>query len=293
MKIERIIKPLLFLAPAIIIYAYIMIFPMAYSLYMSLYQTTALSGGTYVGLNNYKTLFFDDPIIWVSIKNNLIWLVLALVIPLWLGLFAAVVLNREFKGRIAYRSLIYYPSVLSLTAVGLIWGWLYHPQLGLFNVFFQKIGLPFLAQTWLGDPRTAFFSIFVSDTWISVGFAMVMFLGGMQSIPLELYECARVEGASPAHIFVRITIPLLRETFLVITTLYMIGSFKIFDIIFTMTAGGPARSTWVLALAMYMNAFKFYKMGYGSAVSWTILLFVAIIVIPYVLFMSREKHSYM
>jgi raffinose/stachyose/melibiose transport system permease protein len=286
---SRVYKPLLFLAPAILVYGFVMVFPMVYSFLLSLNPISGLNV-EFKGLNleNYRTLLFSDPVFWEALKNNGIWMALALLIPMVLGLLVAQVLNRDFKGRIIFRALYYYPSILSLTAVGLIWVWMYNPQLGLFNSFLHAIGIK-QTVSWLGNMSIALFSVFAADVWMSVGFAMVLFLGGMQSIPHELYEAAVVEGASKVQCFFRITIPLLRESFIVITVLYMIGAMKIFDIIFAMTLGGPGRSTYVLAVYMYFNAFKFFKLGMGSAVSWIMVILVAIIVIPYVSFMSRDE----
>lgn len=286
---SRVYKPLLFLAPAIVVYGFVMVFPMAYSLLLSLYPVSGLNVEFKgLGLENYRTLLFQDPVFWQSLKNNAIWMVLALLIPMFLGLFVAQVLNREFKGRIIFRALYYYPAILSLTAVGLIWVWMYNPQLGLINSFLKALGVK-QTVSWLGNMSIALYSVFAADVWMSVGFAMVLFLGGMQSIPNELYEAAVVEGASKGQSFFHITIPLLRESFIVITVLYMIGSMKIFDIIFAMTLGGPGRSTYVLAVYMYFNAFKFFKLGMGSAVSWIMVILVAAIVIPYVSYLNREK----
>ena len=285
---SRVYKPLLFLAPAIIVYGFVMVYPMAFSFMLSLIPTSGLNiEWKGFGLENYRTLLFNDPVFWESLKNNGIWMGLALLIPMSLGLLVAQVLNRDFKGRIVFRALYYYPAILSLTATGLIWVWMYNPQLGLLNSFLKSLGVKGTVS-WLGNMQIALFSVFAADVWMSIGFAMVLFLGGMQGIPNELYEAAVVEGANKRQSFFRITIPLLRESFIVISVLYMIGSMKIFDIIFAMTLGGPGRSTYVLGVYMYFNAFKFFKLGMGSAVSWIMVILVAIIVIPYVNFMSRD-----
>lgn len=287
---SRIVKPLLFLIPAFVLYGFVMVFPMVYSFVLSLYPTAGLDID-WKGLNllNYRTLLFNDPVFWLALKNNLIYMGLALLIPMFLGLFLAEILNKPFKGRLVFRALYYYPAILSLTAVGLIWVWMYNPQLGLINTFLCSIGLEKLVLSWLGDMKIALYSVFVADVWMSLGFAMILFLGGMQSIPNELYECALVEGANKLQSFFRITIPLLRETFIVISVLYMIGAMKLFDIIFTMTLGGPGRSTYVMAIYMYFNAFKFFKLGMGCAVSWIMMAVIAIIVIPYVLYLSKDR----
>jgi raffinose/stachyose/melibiose transport system permease protein len=281
-------KPLLFLLPAIVVYGFVMVFPMLYSLLLSFVPTSGLNiDFSRLGLDNYRTLLFEDPIFWVSLKNNGVWMVLALAVPLSLGLLLAHVLNREFKGRIVFRALFYYPAVLSLTAVGLIWVWMYNPQSGLIGSFLKLFGIPPIY--WLGNMDIALFAVFAADVWMSLGFSMILFLGGMQSIPSELYEAAVVEGAGKRRVFWSITIPLLRETFIVISVLYIIGSMKIFDVVFAMTLGGPGRSTYVLAVYLYFNAFKYFKLGMGAAISWIMVILAAVVVIPYVSFMTRDR----
>jgi raffinose/stachyose/melibiose transport system permease protein len=265
-----------------------MIFPMFYSLYLTFHDISS-PVIEFVGLKNYQTLLFNDPVFWLSLKNNAIWLVLALTIPVSLGLILAEVMNKSFRGRIIFRSLFYYPKILSLTIVALIWVWMYNPEYGLINTVLRGVGLEELVMSWLGDTRIALFSVFVADIWAGTGFAMILFLGGMQSIPSELYECAVVEGASKTQTFFRITIPLLREVFVVITVLYTIGTMKLFDIIYAMTLGGPGRSTYVVAVYMYFTAFKYYKIGLGCTVSWLMTIMVAALVIPYVLYMVKER----
>jgi raffinose/stachyose/melibiose transport system permease protein len=242
-----------------------------------------------VGLANYKVLFARDPIFWVALRNNLLWTAYSLVFPVAIGLILALFLNEEFKGRTILRGIFYYPSILSLIAVGLIWRWMYHPNLGFLNALLERLGLGALAVDWLGDRRTALFATFIANSWQATGIVMVMFLSGLQTIPTEVYESARVEGAGGWITFWRITLPLLRETYIVVLAITMVSAMKVFDVIFSMTWGGPGRATEVLATYLYFNAYKYFKLGVGTAVSWVLLLLIALVVIPYVLYMSRRE----
>ena len=243
---NRIVKPLLFLSPALLIYLFVMVYPMFNSLYLSFFETSGVSGGEdliFVGLGNYKALMYDD-IFWISLRNNILWMIWALIIPMSIGLLLAVILNSPFKGKVIYRGIFYYPSILSFIAVGLIWGWLYSPSFGLINQLLNNIGLPSLTRNWLGDAKTALFASYLAHAWQATGFSMVLFLGGLQTISLDVYESAKVEGANKLQTFWKITLPLLRQTYIVIIAMTMIGSMKVFDTIFTMTGGGPCATIY-------------------------------------------------
>lgn len=294
MKNSRVAKPLLFMAPAFLVYIFIMVYPMIYSFILSLHegQIADLSNARlkYVGFQNYADLLFRDPVFWVAIKNNIIWMVWSLTIPVIMGLFIAIILNRKFRGRILYRGLLYAPSILSFVAAGLIWGWILHPTMGFLNMFLNSIGLQQLASNWLSDQRTALFSTFMANTWREMGFPMIIFLGGLQMIPNEIYESVKIDGASSFRTFWSITLPLLRETSIVVISLTMIGSMKVFDVIYIMTNGGPARSTQVLATWMYMKSFTYFQIGSGTAVAWLLLVIVSFITIPYILYMTKRSN---
>lgn len=288
---RQILRPLLFMLPALAVYIFVMAYPLGHSFIMSFHESTGLGGEApvWVGLANYKTLFVRDPIFWVAMRNNLLWTCYSLVIPVAIGLILAMFLNEEFKGRTILRGIFYYPSILSLIAVGLIWRWMYHPNLGFLNALLKRIGLAALAVDWLGDRRTALFATFIANAWQATGIVMVMFLSGLQTIPTEVYEAARVEGAGGWTTFCRITLPLLRETYIVVVAITMVNAMKVFDVIFSMTWGGPGRATEVLATYLYFNAYKYFKLGVGTAVSWVLLLLIALVVVPYVLYMSRKE----
>jgi len=281
--------PYLFLLPALVIYCVFLVYPMLDSLSISLTNWDGLSPSrSFVGLANYGRIF-HDPIAITAFENNLIWTAVTLVVPTILGLLLALGLNRRFRGRTIFRSIFYAPAILPLVGVAGIWSWLYDPNVGLINTTLRHVGLGGLAQSWLGSPSTALPSVMVASIWQSLGFPMVLYLAGLQGIPAEQHEAARVDGATAWQRFWYITLPLLSETHIIVITLGVIGSFKVFDLIYAMTYGGPGQATQVLASWMYFNTFQYYHAGYGSALAWVIAAISLIVTIPYIRVMSRRS----
>lgn len=281
--------PYLFLLPALVIYCVFLVYPLFDSLSISLTNWDGLSPvRTFVGLANYQRIF-NDPIAVTAFENNLIWTAVMVVAPTVLGLLLALGLNRRFPGRTIFRSLFYAPGILPLVGVAALWTWMYDPNVGLINAFLRNVGLGGLAQQWLGSPTTALPSVMVASIWQGLGFPMVLFLAGLQSIPEEQYEAARVDGAGTWQRFWHVTLPGLRETYIIVVTLGVIGSFKAFDLIYAMTYGGPGQATQVLASWMYFNTFQYYHAGYGSALAWVILVISLTVTIPYIRIITRRS----
>src|SRR5215831_13113290 len=233
--------PWAFLAPALVIYSVVVGYPMVYSAYLSLFRWDGISPTkVFVGLDNYIILLTQNDVFWIALKNNAIWLVCALLLPTSIGLGLAILLNSKFRGSHIFRSIFYFPAVLSLAVVGLIWTWIYHPDLGLLNQLLGALGLKALQRNWLSDPQIALYPVIIAATWNAVGLPMLLFLAGLQTIPEELHEAAKVEGAGPIQRFFYVTFPLLRETTLVVLAITAINALKAYDIIYAMTNGGPA-----------------------------------------------------
>ncbi|MBV8278387.1 MAG: sugar ABC transporter permease, partial [Verrucomicrobia bacterium] len=194
--------PWVFLAPALVIYSVVVVYPMLYSAYLSLFRWDGVAPKkVFVGFQNYVTLLTHNEVFWIALKNNAIWLVAALLVPTSIGLGLALVLNSRFRGSHIFRSIFYFPAVLSLAVVGLIWTWIYHPDLGLANQLLDALGLKFLKRNWLSDPNIAIYPVILAATWNAVGLPMLLFLAGLQTIPQELHEAAKVEGAGPLQRF--------------------------------------------------------------------------------------------
>ena len=281
--------PWLFLAPAVLIYSVIVIYPMLYSAYLSLFRWDGISPTkVFVGLENYVILFTQNDVFWIALKNNAIWLVAALLLPTSIGLGLALLLNTRFRGSHIFRSIFYFPAVLSLAVVGLIWTWIYQPDLGLLNQMLVALGLKALTRNWLSDPQIAIYPVIVAATWNAVGLPMLLYLAGLQTIPEELHEAAKVEGAGPIRRFLYVTFPLLRETTLIVLAITAINALKAYDIVYAMTNGGPANKTQLLSTWMYFLTYNYNQVGLGTAIAVVLFLLTMIFAIPYIRFMTRK-----
>jgi len=179
--------PWLFLAPGLIIYSIVVVYPMIYSSWLSLFRWDGVAPTkVFVGLDNYVTLLTQNDVFWIALRNNAIWLVAALLLPTSIGLGLAILLNSKFRGSHIFRSIFYFPAVLSLAVVGLIWTWIYHPDLGLLNQALRGVGLKAFTRNWLSDPNVALYPVIIAATWNAVGLPMLLFLAGLQTIPEAL-----------------------------------------------------------------------------------------------------------
>ena len=283
------LTPWLFLLPALLIYTGFLVGPMLSTLYISFFDWDGLSDDmVFVGLANYIRILFHDEVSQLALRNNILWTIGAVIVPTAIGLLLAVGLNRLSVVNKLMRTLYYMPAVLPLISVGLIWGWLYNPHFGAINVGLKAIGLGGLAGGWLSSYEMALPATFLTYVWSNVGFPMMLYLAGLQSIPQEQYEAARIDGASRWHLFRYITLPGLREAHVIVLSLAVINGFRVFDLIYTMTYGGPGRSTHVLGTWMYFQAFQYYEAGYGAAIAWVIAAIVLVVAIPYIRRMSRD-----
>ena len=229
-----------------------------------------------------------DPVVIQAVINNIIWTVVTIVFPVVIGLALAMVLNGKVRGKPVLRLIFYTPAVLPLVAVASIWGWLYNPQYGAINSFLRLIGLDSLAQPWLGQDSTALAAVMVPAIWLRVGFPMLLYLAALQGINQEMYEAATVDGATRSQQFWHITMPSLRPAHYIVIALSLIDSFKVFDLIYAMTYGGPGTATQVMGTWMYFNVFQYYEAGYGTAIAVVITVVAIAVSIPYVRSQTKE-----
>ena len=282
--------PWWFLVPALLVYSVVVVYPMVYSAYLSLFRWDGISPTkTFVGLQNYADLFTQDQVFWIALKNNAVWLVAALLLPTSIGLGLALLLNLKFRGSAVFRSIFYFPAVLSLAVVGLIWTWIYHPDLGLLNQVLGSLGLKALQRNWLADPNVALYPVIIAATWSAVGLPMLLFLAGLQTVPVELLEAAKVEGAGPLRRFIHVTFPLLRETTLIVLAITAINALKAYDIVYAMTNGGPANRTQLLSTWMYFLTYNYNTVGRGTAIAVVLFSLTLIFAIPYLRVMTRKN----
>ena len=276
-----------FAAPALIAYVAFLVYPALNSAYLSFTNWNGLSPAkAFVGFRNYAALVHDS-VVHTAARNNLIWALVTIVVPMALGLALALAVNTQFYLRPFIRTVLYAPAVLPLVAVGTIWGWLFQPA-GVINDLLHDIGLGSLQHAWLGNSTTAIWAIMVPAIWVRTGFPMLLYLAALQGIPAEYYEAARTDGAGRWQRFRHITFPSLRATHYIVIALSLIETAKVFDLVYAMTSGGPGNSTQVLGTWMYFNVFQSYNFGYGTAIAVVITVISVLVGIPYVRSQARD-----
>ncbi len=283
------LSPLFYLLPALVIIIAFRLLPILYSFFVSFFEWK-LKRGAFVGLGQYKTLL-HDPIFWKSLLNTAYFVLGTVPTSLLLSLFFAVLLNQRIRAMGAYRTTFFLPVITSLVAVSMVWKWIYHPRLGLANFLLGLIGIKPLGwlneptgifkltansiglsiPNWLGGPSLALVAIIIMSVWKGLGYNIVLFLAGLQNIPKQLYEAARIDGAGPFRSFRRITWPLLSPTTFYVLLMTTIVSFQVFTQIYLMTGppvGGPQGTTKVIVYYLFEKGFDAgFDRGYASAIA--------------------------
>ena len=276
-----------FIAPAMIIYLSVIIVPIGYSLFISLNEWNGIGEMNFVGLGNYVKLFTSDAIFWTALKNNMVWIVMTLLITMTIALLLANAVSGKFRGKTFFRGIFYLPCVIAPIAVAIIWRWIYNPNVGFINQLFAVMGSDF-SQTWLASKDASLYAVFFASLWAGLGQPMILFLAGIQGIPGDVMEAAHIDGANSIKRFFLITIPLLKETFVIVVATLMIAALKVYDIVKGLTDGGPSGATEMLSTYMYSQTFKYNNVGTGTAIACVMLILMMLIVIPYVIFTAKE-----
>lgn len=287
--IKKWMRAYLFILPALVFYVVFSVIPTLGTLRYSFFQWDGVSPVLkFVGIRNYIQLI-HDPIFWESIFHNAIWIIATIIIPVFLGLVLAVLLSaRNLKGRLFFRVCFFLPSVISYVAVGIVWGWIYEPSTGLLDNILSHTGLSVLSRAWLGDPGTVLGAIIAASSWAYFGFCMVIFFSAVQGLDPSLYEAAMLEGCSPIRTFFSITIPLLKNVITLLVLNSLIASFKVFDLVYVMTDGGPFHSSEVLGTYMYQQSFFLNNVGYGSAISVVLAIIAGACTVIYLRIAERD-----
>ncbi len=265
--------PYLFLLPYLSFFVLFRLGPAIAGMGVSFTNWAIVGTPQWVGLANYEAMT-RDPRLADAVTNTLFFVGLTVPLLVILGLALALFLNQPMRGRALGRVAVFTPYVLMSTVVGVIWTWLLEKDFGLINVYLDQLGLG--KVPWLVDRNTAMYGIVLTTVWWTVGYNVVLFLAGLQDIPAELYEAARIDGANAWQLLRRITLPLLAPTTFLVLLLTIINSFQVFDQVYVMTSGGPGTATLTLVQYVYTAAFQFRKMGYGAAIAC--LLFAILIV---------------
>lgn len=278
----------LFILPAFLLYSLFFIYPFLQSVFISLTNWNGVDAAkAFIGPKNYLAML-SDGLMWTSLTHNLIWVIIGTAAPIVIGLLLAVLLsNEKTKGRIFFRVIYFMPVMLSPAVVGIIWGWIYNPIFGMLNKVLDGIGLGFLSRGWLGDPNLALYMVLLAAIWSYFGFCLVILIAGMQSIDSELYDAAKIDGANAWQQFINVTIPQLSSVLTMLVAYTMIGGFNVFDIVYVMTAGGPANSTELIATYTYRQSFQLNSVGYGAALSMIMTLIS--LAASYIFIKFREK----
>lgn len=279
------IAPYLFIAPNIVLFLVFIIFPILFTFYISFHKWRILGEPDFVAFENYTKLV-SDPVFWISLWNTIYYTIGTVPFSMALGLAGAILLNRKIPLRSFFRGVFFAPVVVSLVATGLIWAWMYNPNYGLINHLLGKLGIE--GVNWLSSTTWAMPAVILTTLWVRTGYCLVIYLAGLQAIPESLYEAAEIDGANSWQKFWHVTLPLLRNTTVFVLVISVIYGFMVFDLIYTMTNGGPGNSTTVIVQYIYQKAFVEGDMGYGSALgSVLFLLILALTVIQ--LRAGREK----
>ncbi|TDF96806.1 sugar ABC transporter permease [Paenibacillus piri] len=259
------------LLPAVVIYTLFVFVPVIWSAYYGFFDWKGIGEAKFIGLKNYLEVI-NDPVFWRALKNNVIFVLASVLGQVPLALVLAIVLYKSNWLQRFLRSAIFMPMVLSSVIIGMIWQYIYHPQIGILNFLLDALGLGSWKLQWLSDDKIAIFSLIPPLLWSFVGLYLIIFISALQNIPGEIHDAALIDGASGARKLVSITLPMIWSTVQVAIILCISGSLKSFDLVYVMTKGGPAHSTELLATYMYNSTFSSYRYGYGSAISTSIIL---------------------
>ncbi len=270
-----------FIAPALVLFLFVIPLPIIQTIYYSFTKWNVITDAKWIGLENYYMLFTKDPYFVKALINTFIFTIGSFLLQIPVAFIIANILTslRRFSG--VFRSVFFFPCLLSATAVSLLWRFIYHPNMGLVNSALEFLSLGRFAKSWLSTQSTALWAVIISVAWQWFGYHMVIFMTGISSIPHELYESATLEGAKWGQVVRHITYPLTKSFVKISTILIVASSIKAFDSIYVLTGGGPNNASTVLALQMYNRAFLQMKYGYGSAIS--VLLMITAVVIVTVL----------
>ncbi len=278
-----------FLSPTLVIVSAFILFPVFFSFYLSFQKWNMFSGkSTFVGLDNYIRMF-ENPDFWLVLKNTAVYTLGTIPLNMVFSLMIAYVLNKKIIGKKLLRTAFFAPVVISPVAAAVIWRWLYDPNFGLINYFLGFFGIN--AINWLNDPSAAMFALIIMGVWKTFGINMVLFSAGLQAIPDNYYEAAQIDGAGGWAKFWKITVPLLAPTTFFILIMSMISSFQVFDLVYVLTSGGPLGTTKVLVFYIYEYAFKFFEMGYASAVSYIMFAILFVLTLLQIKYMKSKVYG--
>ncbi|MEK3911585.1 carbohydrate ABC transporter permease [Paenibacillus sp. FSL H7-0331] len=279
-----------FVFPALLIYMYVLPIPIIKSIYYSFFDWNLIGTQIFVGLKNYSDLFINDNIFMMSLKNTLIFSFGCIVLQLPLAFLLANLLNGGVRAVNFFRNVYFFPVIISGTSVGLLFLFIFHSDMGLLNMMIRVLGYTGFDKDWLSDSKFAIYGPIIALSWQYFGYHMVIYLTGMSTISKDTFESAKIDGVNGAQMLLHITLPLIKPFIIISLVLCLTGSVKAFDTVISLTGGGPAHHSDVLALHMYNTAFVQMRYGYGSAVAVVLLMMNIIFSVTLSIF-ARERRS--
>lgn len=290
----------LFPIPALIIYALFVLYPILAALSYSFYSFKGFSRESFVGFNNFITLFTTEPygsMFWNAFKHNLLYFGLQMIVMNGLAFMLAFIIYKKVKGAEFFKIAFFLPRLLSVIVVGFLWKLILNPNFGTLNMLLGKLGLEELQRAWLGDPDTALVSIILVNCWFGLGFGVLIFLAGFQNIPSELVEAAKLDGAKGLTMLWKIYLPLMIPSIMIMTVLTFIQSFEAFELVYAMqgSMGEPYYSTDTLAVFFYRLAFgsstsgSSDAIGLGSALATVLFFFILVFTMIFLKFMNKKE----
>lgn len=278
----------LFLLPSLVLFLAFTGLPVVVAFFVSFTQWDLFNPPIFTGLTNYTKLL-ADPIFGKVMGNTAYFVLLSVPIQMLIGLLCALALNRAIRGQTFFRVAYFLPVVTSTIAAALVWAWLFNANVGLINVLLTLLGVS-EPPRWLSSTRWAMPAVIIVSIWQNVGYAMVLFLAGLQNIRADLYDAAALDGARGWKRLWFITLPLLSPTTFFVLIISIIGSFQVFELVFVMTQAGPANATNTLVYYIYQNGFQFYQMGYASAAAMILFAIVLVMTLIQYALQSRWVH---
>jgi ABC-type sugar transport system permease subunit len=270
----------LFILPTYIFFVIMIAVPFFRALGISLTEWAGYDTPEFIGLRNFENLL-QDRVFWIALRQTFLFTIATTILQTIIPLLIAVLINNKWRGSTFFRTALFIPVIISSVVSGLLWRMIYDPNFGILNATLKQIGLGAIAKPWLALPETAMGAIIVVSLWQSLGFYMLIFFAGLQSIPVELYESASLDGANARQKLLHITVPMLWPVTTVVIVINIIGGIKVFDVIYIMTTGGPNHATEVLGTYLYVTAFGATgggspSMGYAAAIGVVILILAMI-----------------
>lgn len=274
---------IVFILPQLISLVCLGIIPIVIAFVLSFFDWNGFSAPVFTGFQNFKAVF-TDPDTGIAIKNTLVYSVIYVPCSIVLSLGLAMLLNKAW-GKMFYRAVFFLPQIVTSVGIAVVWSWIYQPQFGILNMILRFFGIE--GKEWLRDPSTAMGAVIVMSIWWGLGYNIVLFLAGLQNVPRTYVEAAKIDGANERQVFFNITVPLISPTTLLVTITTMINAFQVFDQMFLLTSGGPAKKTYTMAIHIYQTAFKSYELGKASTAA--LILFFVVVAVSVIQFKLSDK----